>query len=50
MPGVEEEDAVEYGAHILPLDWISAACGLSFGVVLRVAAARRKLVLAALQV
>ena len=21
-PGAEEEDAVEYGAHILPIDWI----------------------------
>ena len=22
MPGAEEEDTVEYGAYILPIDWI----------------------------
>jgi hypothetical protein len=22
VPGAEEEDAVKYGAHILPIDWI----------------------------
>ena len=50
VPGTEEEDAVEYGAHILPIDWISAACGLNFGAVLREAAARPKIALCALQV
>ena len=49
-PGAEEEDAVEYGAHILPLDWIISGYGLNFGVILPVARAQRKSALAAVQV
>ena len=50
VPGAEEEDTVEYGAHILPLDWIISGYGLNFGVILPVARAQRKSALAAVQV
>ena len=29
-PGAEEEDAVEYGAHILPIDWIIGGLWFEF--------------------